>query len=150
MIVRWEVFGLSKSSPGGPGMARTPRDPSNTYYSGHGQASLSKSMWCRWGGAAVLAPGGLNGVGGRSPYVWLCVCRLIETTFPTGVWGRRRRALSRGRAAPAGGRRSLGGSGIARARRDLSHAHRRVQIHAGLSKSMWRGRGGPRALRRMV
>ena len=34
-----------------------------------------------------------------------------------------------------------GGQGIARARRDLSNAVGSAQIHAGLSKSMWRGRG---------
>ena len=33
---------------------------------------------------------------------------------------------------------------MARARRDLSNAHRREQIHAGLSKLMWRGLGRPR------
>ena len=40
-----------------------------------------------------------------------------------------------------------GGPGIARARRDLSNAHYRAQIHAGLSKSMWHPRAerGPGA-----
>ncbi len=32
-------------------------------------------------------------------------------------------------------------TGIARARRDLPNAVGSAQIHAGLSKSMWRGRG---------
>ena len=33
---------------------------------------------------------------------------------------------------------------------DLSNAVGSAQIHAGLSKSMWRGRGGPRSRRREV
>ena len=99
------------------------------------------------GRTAAPAPGGLTGVWGRPLYVRLCVCRPIETTFPTGVWGRRRRALSRVRAAPAGGRLSPGEPGIARARRDLSNAVDRVQIPAGLSQSMRRPRAdrGPGA-----
>ena len=55
--------------------------------------------------------------------------------------------VSRIRAA---GRCGGGGLRIARARRDLSNAHRRVKIHAGLSKSMWRGRGGPQSRGRAV
>ena len=33
---------------------------------------------------------------------------------------------------------------------DLSNAVGSAQIHAGLSKSMWRGRGGPQSRRREV
>ena len=43
-----------------------------------------------------------------------------------------------------------GGQGIAKARRDLSIALTPTQIHASRSKSMWRGRGGPRSRRRAV
>ena len=46
--------------------------------------------------------------------------------------------------------RSLGGPGVARARRDLSNAHCMQQIHAGWSKSMGRGWGGSRQVRNGV
>ena len=44
VIVCWEVFCLSRSSPGGPGMVRARQDLSNALYSAHGHAGLSKSM----------------------------------------------------------------------------------------------------------
>ncbi len=44
VIVCWEVFCLSRSSPGGPGMVRARQDLSNALDSAHGHAGLSKSM----------------------------------------------------------------------------------------------------------
>ena len=104
----------------------------------------------RAGRAAPAADPGLLGVWPTLPCVWFCLCRPMETTPPTGVWAIRRRARAPGWAVPAGGHWGVGGAGIVRARRDLSNAHGRAQIHAGLSKSMWRGRGGPRSRRREV
>ena len=47
-------------------------------------------------------------------------------------------------------RSSPGGPRMARARRDLSNAPYSARGHAGLSKSMWRGLGGPRPRRNRV
>ena len=101
----------------------------------------------RCGAGGSPAPGGSYGTWYHYPCVWFYLCSPIEAALPTGTWDQQLRACSRGWAVPAGGRCGQGGLRIARARRDIPNGLGSVQIHAGLSKSMWhlRAERGPGA-----
>ena len=115
-------------------------DLSNGVGSAHIHAGLSKSMW---GGRGPGAGRFVRGLGPLSLCVGLLVHANRNDTSDRGLGPLVQNPGPRGQQRSA---RSPGWD-VFRARRDPSNAVGRAEIHAGLSKSMWRPRAdrGPGA-----